>query len=142
MGSDGRNPRYDVLVRSMPSLHTIIERIETGEASAKEARPAIAQLLQEGSEKSLGCLYACLGTWLWKSLEGCRRDEELREWSDILRRTSAGLTTRNLAYAERLRAFCDLLQMSINTSKSVAANDGATALKNTRKFGCGNRGGQ
>ncbi|MCK1683569.1 hypothetical protein IVA87_30295 [Bradyrhizobium sp. 147] len=94
-----------------------LEKIETGEATASEARRLISELLKEGSEKSLERLYATLGAWIWNALESRRRDPELREWFDILRRTSATLAPRNAAYAERFRAFYDLLQMSINTSK-------------------------
>ncbi|MBB4380448.1 winged helix DNA-binding protein [Bradyrhizobium sp. SBR1B] len=94
-----------------------LEKIETGEATATEARRLISELLKEGSEKSLQRLYATLGAWIWNALESRRRDPELREWFDILRRTSATLGPRNAAYAERFRAFYDLLQMSINTSK-------------------------
>ncbi|SFP78748.1 Winged helix DNA-binding domain-containing protein [Bradyrhizobium sp. Ghvi] len=94
-----------------------LEKIETGEATATEARRLISELLKEGSERSLERLYATLGAWIWNALESRRRDPELREWFDILRRTSATLGPRNAAYAERFRAFYDLLQMSINTSK-------------------------
>ncbi|MBW5436184.1 hypothetical protein FXB41_15950 [Bradyrhizobium canariense] len=94
-----------------------LEKIETGEATASEARRVISDLLKEGSERSLERLYATLGAWVWNALESRRRDPELREWFDILRRMSATLGPRNAAYAERFRAFYDLLQMSINTSK-------------------------
>ncbi|MDA9413876.1 hypothetical protein XI04_27230 [Bradyrhizobium sp. CCBAU 11430] len=94
-----------------------LEKIESGEATANEARCVISEFLKEGSETSLERLYATLGAWVWNALESRRRDPELREWFDILRRTSATLKPRNAAYAERFRAFYDLLQMSINTSK-------------------------
>ncbi|MGY3396440.1 hypothetical protein CO683_40590 [Bradyrhizobium ottawaense] len=94
-----------------------LEKIETGEATANEARRVVSEFLKEGSEQSLERLYATLGAWVWNALESRRRDPELREWFDILRRMSATLGPRNAAYAERFRAFYDLLQMSINTSK-------------------------
>ncbi|WP_409190644.1 hypothetical protein [Bradyrhizobium sp. RDM4] len=100
-----------------------LEKIETGEAAASEARRVISDLLKEGSEKSLERLYATLGAWVWNALESRRRDPELREWFDILRRMSATLAPRNAAYAERFRAFYDLLQMSINTSKLARPNE-------------------
>ncbi|VIO69554.1 hypothetical protein CI1B_27600 [Bradyrhizobium ivorense] len=104
-------------------LDSALEKIETGEVSAREARATISALLKEGSEKGLERLYAALGAWLWNSLEGRRRDGELREWFDILRRTSATLAPKNAAYAERFRAFYDLLQMSINTSKVIRPSE-------------------
>ncbi|WP_316227109.1 hypothetical protein [Bradyrhizobium sp. SZCCHNS3052] len=61
-------------------------------------------------------LYATLGAWLWKALDGRRRDQELREWYDILRRCSATVAEKNPAYGERFKAFYDLLDMSIATS--------------------------
>lgn len=94
-----------------------LEKVEAGEATASEARHVISELLKDGSEKSLERLYATLGAWVWNTLESRRRDQELREWFDILRRISATLGARNTAYAERFRAFYDLLHMSINTSK-------------------------
>ncbi|WP_025038678.1 winged helix DNA-binding protein [Bradyrhizobium sp. DOA9] len=94
-----------------------LEKIESGEATATEARGVISEFLKEGSERSLERIYATLGAWLWNSLESRRRDAELREWFDILRRVSASLAPKNAAYAERFRAFYDLLQMSINTAK-------------------------
>jgi hypothetical protein len=128
-GPENRVKRYNAMFtdmkhgRNMSTLDAGLEQIETGEASAKEARQAIAELLEEGSEKSFERLYATLGAWLWRALEGRRRDDELREWFDVLRRVSAALAPKNAAYAERFRAFYDLLQMSINTSKVVSADD-------------------
>ncbi|MGL9623128.1 helix-turn-helix domain-containing protein [Bradyrhizobium sp. U531] len=98
-------------------MDAALERIELGDASASEARLAVSALLKEGSEASYGRLYSALGAWLWKALDGRRRDDELRQWFDIFRRSSAALLTKNAAYAERLRAFYDLLEMSIATSK-------------------------
>lgn len=98
-------------------MSAALEKIELGDATVAEARLAISELLKEGSEASYGRLYAVLGAWLWKALDGRRRDEELRQWFDIIRRTSATLSTKNAAYAERFRAFYDLLEMSIATSK-------------------------
>ncbi|MGY4353497.1 hypothetical protein ACVWXM_010014 [Bradyrhizobium sp. GM7.3] len=94
-----------------------LEKVEAGEATASEARHVISELLKEGSEKSLERLYATLGAWVWNTLESRRRDQELREWFDILRLISATLGARNTPYAERFRAFYDLLHMSINSSK-------------------------
>ncbi|MDA9430239.1 helix-turn-helix domain-containing protein [Bradyrhizobium sp. CCBAU 51627] len=94
-----------------------LEKIETGEATASEARRVISELLKDGTERSLERLYATLGAFVWNALESRRRDPEMREWFDILRRVSATLGPKNAAYAERFRAFFDLLQMSINTSK-------------------------
>jgi hypothetical protein len=94
-----------------------IEKIELGDASASEARLVVSELLKEGSEASYARLYSALGAWLWKALDGRRRDDELRQWFDIVRRASAALSAKNTAYAERLRAFYDLLEMSIATSE-------------------------
>ncbi|WP_194473245.1 hypothetical protein [Bradyrhizobium sp. CCBAU 51753] len=96
-----------------------LERIETGEATAQEARSAVAALLKEGSERSLRQLYSTLAAWLWKALESGRRDQELCEWFDIFRRASVSPAVRDTPYVERLRAFYDLLDMSIAVSRVV-----------------------
>jgi predicted transcriptional regulator len=100
-----------------------LERIETGEASPKEARATISDILKEGSSKSYQKLYGALGSWLWKAIDSRRRDDELREWFDIFRRTSAAIADTEPAYAERLHAFYDLLQTSITTSKMMSVED-------------------
>lgn len=106
------------MVRPMTDL--ALEKIETGEATSAEARLAVQALLKDGSADSLQRLYAALGAWLWKTLDRRRRDDELREWFDIFRRTSAILSENAPAYAERFRAFYDLLQTSISTSKVMS----------------------
>ncbi|MEJ0050163.1 MAG: hypothetical protein WDN02_02920 [Methylovirgula sp.] len=93
-----------------------LEQIEMGNATAAEARAVVSKLLRDGSEASVSRLYDALGAWLWKALDGRRRDEELREWFDIFRRSSASITENHSAYSERFRAFYDLLEMSIATS--------------------------
>jgi predicted transcriptional regulator len=107
----------------MDRVMDTLEKIELGEASASEARLVVSELLKEGSDTSYARLYSALGAWLWKALDGRRRDDELRQWFDIVRRASAALSTRNAAYAERLRAFYDLLEMSIATSEVADASE-------------------
>ncbi|WP_194456280.1 hypothetical protein [Bradyrhizobium sp. CCBAU 53421] len=100
-----------------------LKKMELGDATAAEARAAVSELLKEGSESSYSRLYAAMGAWLWKTLDGRRRDDELRQWFDIIRRTSAFLSAKNPAYAERFRAFYDLLEMSIATSKAANVDE-------------------
>jgi predicted transcriptional regulator len=100
-----------------------LEKIEIGEATPEEARMAIAELLEEGSPRSLRRLYAALGGWTWKTLDRRRRDDELREWFDIIRRTSAALTEKDPGASERLRAFYDLIHTSISTSKVISVEE-------------------
>src|SRR6266404_5424445 len=100
-----------------------LESIESGEASPREARSIINEILKEGSSKSHQRLYGVLGAWLWKAIDARRRDDELREWFDIFRRTSSAIADKDPVYSERLRAFYDLLQTSITTSKMMSVQE-------------------
>jgi predicted transcriptional regulator len=94
-----------------------LDRIASGEATPAEARRIVAAILDDGSERSLARLYAAFGSWLWRALEGRRRDAELREWFDIVRRIEVQPKVAGTPYAERFRALRDLIHTSVNVSE-------------------------
>ncbi|MGE8131804.1 hypothetical protein ACQKQD_33225 [Methylobacterium sp. NPDC080182] len=61
--------------------------------------------------------YAAVRAWVWKALDGRRRDPELREWFDVLKRVTAFLRTKDAALAERVVALHELVHESIAVSE-------------------------
>lgn len=100
------------------SVTMLRDGLADGSISAAEARKAIASLPKrlDGSEAS--ALYAGFRAWTWKVLNEKRRDDELREWVDLISRarvrlgvdskrdhqfeTLAELVTESIAVAVRL----------------------------------------
>jgi hypothetical protein len=100
------------------------------EGLAGASRTAARGIREELSEAVRTAWCVAFGG-LWKA---GARDEELGEWFDVLRRMSAALAPRNAAYAKRVRAFYDLLQMSINISKVASVS--AASAKRSCADGC------
>ncbi len=67
--------------------------------------------------------YSVLRTWVWKALDGRRRDTELRDWFDVLRRTRAQLEADYGLQAERLRVLHDLVRDSIDAADVLSPEE-------------------
>ncbi len=98
--------------------------IALGEATPEEARAAIGAALQPPvAPDVVERVYTALRTFVWKALDGRRRDGELRAWFDILRRTRAFLAESHPLQAERLHVLHDMLRDSINASEVLSPED-------------------
>jgi DNA-binding MarR family transcriptional regulator len=102
---------------------TLLSSITRGEATPSEARAAISLILEKASAQTASQIYVALRSWVWKALDGRRRDKELREWFDILKRASAFLELENKNYAERLHVLHELLFESISASDIVGRDE-------------------
>jgi predicted transcriptional regulator len=101
-----------------------LDSIALGEATPDEARAAIGAALQpSATPDAVERVYTVLRTFVWKALDGRRRDGELRAWFDILRRTRAFLAESHPLQAERLHVLHDMLRESINASEVLSAED-------------------
>lgn len=91
--------------------------ITLGTARPSEAREIIHHALQKLTVGSAKQIYVALRAWIWKALDERRRDDELREWFDIVARTSAALRGEHETQAIQLGVLGDLLYESISTSE-------------------------
>lgn len=71
-----------------------LDRIQSGDASAKEAHSLLREALASDVIGSAS-IYAALRSWTWKALLGRRFDEEMEAWFRVLRNTSAQLHRRD-----------------------------------------------
>lgn len=94
-----------------------LQEIALGHATAAQARAIVGAALREGTPESVQGVYAALRAWVWKAVNGRRRDEELREWFDLLRRTGSFLKDGYAAHAERLQVLHELIYESISVSE-------------------------
>ncbi|MET0527085.1 MAG: hypothetical protein ABW003_01850 [Microvirga sp.] len=100
-----------------------LEAIRLGTAPADIARKAIAEALQDVNSKTAQRIYSTLRAWVWKALDQRRRDDELRQWFDILKRTEAYLATDHGDIAARIRALHELVYESISVSELKPAQE-------------------
>lgn len=94
-----------------------LDDIALGDVAPALARAALSKALREGDPRTMQKAYAAVRAWVWKALDGRRRDPELREWFDVLKRLAAFLRTKDAALAERVVALHELVQESIAVSE-------------------------
>ena len=104
-----------------------LDDVELGEATAGEARTAIASVLRDGSPRAAERIYVALRAWVWKALNGRRRDAELRLWIDVMKRAEAYLEDAHPATAGRIAVLHELVR------ESVAVADALPVDRLTRK---------
>ena len=90
-----------------------LDDIALGDVGPAQARVALSKAFGDKDPKAAGRAYAVLRAWVWKALDGRRRDAELREWFDVLKRAAAFLRTRDVALAERVAVLHELIHESI-----------------------------
>lgn len=93
----------------------VIERIQNGEATAEEAREALAPLINRGGEFSLQLAYTCARDWTWKALNARRRDEaDMRAWFYLLRAFADHLRRAHPEHSGRFYSLMDMVGVSIS----------------------------
>lgn len=97
-----------------------LDDIALAQATPQQARSALGTAMAELSPEVAQRVYAVLRAWVWKALEGRRRDTELRDWFDVLRRTRAQLEGDYALHAERLRVLHDLVRDSIEAAEILS----------------------
>ncbi len=106
----------------MPIAYTLND-VARGELSAAKARVAVSEALKEVTPNSVGQIYASLRAWVWKALNARRRDQELREWFDLLKRAAHILERDYRLFAERIATLHDLVYESIAVSEALPVHD-------------------
>ncbi len=106
----------------MPTDATL-DDIALGDVTSAQARAALAEALRDGDDGTMQRAYAAMRAWVWKALDARRRDPELREWFDVLKRVAALLRTRDAALAERFATLHELVHESIAVSERLPAAD-------------------
>lgn len=97
-----------------------LDAVAQGVADAAEARATVAALLKEPDEAGVAAVYTALRAWVWKALDGRRRDAELREWYSLLEGVEGRLTKNFAAYANRIRTLHELVSESIAVAETVS----------------------
>lgn len=100
-----------------------LENIRLGTATPKEARTALGAALREISPSIAQQVYTTLRAWVWKALDQRRRDDELREWFDIMKRAEAYLSKDHSEWALRTRVLHELLYESISVAELKPASE-------------------
>ena len=94
-----------------------LNAIEAALASPGDARATVAALLANPTENQVADLYTALRAWVWKALNGRRRDVGLREWFDLIRRIESYVRETHPSIADRLRVLHELIYESISVSE-------------------------
>jgi DNA-binding transcriptional ArsR family regulator len=92
-----------------PSARGGLDAIALGEASPAQAREALEAALGGAPESACTALRA----FVWKALDRRRRDTELRDWYDLLRRVEGRLAAAGSPLAERVRVLGELIEESM-----------------------------
>jgi hypothetical protein len=100
-----------------------LDDIARGDARPAEARVALAGILAKLTPETAQQVYTALRAWVWKALNGRRRDQELREWFDLLKRIGAYLAREHKTQSERLRVLHELIYESISVSEVLPLRD-------------------
>jgi DNA-binding MarR family transcriptional regulator len=106
---------------SLPPPTSDLGTIEQGVASAAHARTTLAAMLRDADESVANAVYTALRAWVWKTLDGRRRDSELREWYALLESVEVRLGTRFPQHAHRIQVLSQLIDESIAVAESISA---------------------
>jgi hypothetical protein len=87
------------------------EDIATGLLSAAEACAIVERCAPNWSEADCGNVVDVFRSWAWKALDARRRDDELKQWHNLLRQLISHF--RGTATSEKLGVLRDLVDESI-----------------------------
>lgn len=101
----------------------LLDDIATGEATLESGAAAITHVLDHLDDENVDELFSALRSWVWKTLESRRRDDELVDWIDLFGRVAAYLENQWGALATKLEAYVELLQASVMVAGAAATSD-------------------
>jgi len=87
------------------------DEIATGLLSAAEARAIVERCAPNWTETDGGDVVDVFRSWAWQALDARRRDDELKQWHDLLRQLVSHF--RGTAASEKLEVLRDLVYQSI-----------------------------
>jgi predicted transcriptional regulator len=94
-------------------VNKALHRIQTGEATPKEARQTLRELLANRDPKASHALYPALRSWTWKALSTRRFDPEMTEWFELLQAVSVRLRKMDVQTSHYIAALSDLVDESL-----------------------------
>lgn len=94
-------------------VNKALHRIQTGDATAKEARRTLRDLFESEDHKAVEQLYAALRSWTWKALSTRRFDKEMEEWFELLQAASARSRPLDERTSHFFMALSDLVDESL-----------------------------
>jgi DNA-binding MarR family transcriptional regulator len=97
----------------MSSNAVALEDIAIGEVALKAAARTIAKFLQDLNDRTAHELFDALQSWVWKTLDARRRDDDLAGWVDLLARSSSMMERNWPPLSIKLDGYIDLLQTSV-----------------------------
>ncbi|CAO4170372.1 MarR family transcriptional regulator [Methylorubrum aminovorans] len=100
-----------------------LDDIALGDVDPAQARAALSKAFGGSDPKVAQRVYTALRAWVWKAIDGRRRDPELREWFDVLRRAAAFLRTKDTTLADRVAVLHELVQESIAVSERLPSQE-------------------
>ena len=100
-----------------------LDDIALGDIDPAKARAVLSKIFAGDDSRAAQRTYTALRAWVWKALDGRRRDPELREWFDVLKRAAAFLKGRDAAMAERIVALHELVHESIAVSERLPVEE-------------------
>ena len=99
-----------------------LEMIAAGGVSAVEARSILGELPRELDLVGARKLFVALRAWTWKALDQKRRDGELRDWHDVMKRAQVRAKGFEQV-AQQLQVLLDLIHESIAVALRKPAGD-------------------
>lgn len=90
-----------------------LNRIRTGEATPKEARAVIRDLVAAADPAGFPALYAALRGWTWKAMQTRRFDEELSDWFQVLKGASTATARLDVQISHHLQVLSHLVDDSL-----------------------------
>lgn len=100
-----------------------LDGIALGDVDPAQALAALSKAFGGSEPNAVHRAYAALRAWVWKALDGRRRDPELREWFDVLRRVAAFLRPKHPLLAERVAVLHELVHESIAVSERLPTEE-------------------
>jgi DNA-binding MarR family transcriptional regulator len=124
------------------SISVALEDLALGEVTLEEGAKTVRTALASLDAESAHDLYDALRSWLWKTLEARRRDDELSGWMDVISRASARLADESRELSIKLEGFMELLHASIMTAGAARHRDSLERkhVKDALRFIYQNRG--
>ena len=99
-----------------------LDQIAEGSLSATQARAAIAELPRDVDQVTARRIYVSFRSWTWKAIDQKRRDPELREWFDLLKRAQVRLRPYE-AVAAQMQVLMDLISESVSVAGRRPVSD-------------------
>ncbi len=93
-----------------------LHRIQTGEASAKEARKALRDALVHGDSRTAASVYEALRGWTWSAISERRFDDEMEDWFKVLQSASVALADVDYETSKYLVVLSHLVDDSLRVA--------------------------